>query len=447
MFHHKKISIVGFGKSGASAAHLLARRHATLFVSESNRDAEQAITSFAREVSVPVHYEVGGHTERILDADMIVLSPGVSPKEPVIQKAIASGIEMVSELELGYRCLKETPAYIIAITGTNGKTTVTTLCAEICKQYNSNTVCCGNIGVPLTSVVEEVTRNTIVVVEVSSYQLEHIKHFHANAAAVLNVTPDHLARYASLEGYAQTKAKIFQLQTPRDVGVYNLMDPYRDIARAALQGNAISFSREKGSGNIFYDAGYIHFPALNWRYDCSQLKIPGMHNVENVMASVGLCVNFVKQNIRILDDVLSSFAGVAHRIERVREINGVLFVNDSKATNVDSTDVALKSFEQPLIVLMGGRDKGAPYAPLAEQIKKKVKNIIAFGEGRQRIFDELSKYTHVALENTLDEAVHAACTIAQPGDVVLLSPACASFDQFDNFEQRGDYFKKIVAAL
>jgi UDP-N-acetylmuramoylalanine--D-glutamate ligase len=445
IFKNKKVSVLGLGKSGISAVKFLASLGAKVFISEKNTTSLDTIKKLCLDLKQDIKYETGGHSKKVLDSDLIVLSPGISNKEPIVIEALENNKEIWSELELGFSFIK--PKKIIAITGTNGKSTTTTLVYEICKAYGYKTFLCGNIGIPVTSIANEVDKNSIVVVEVSSYQLEFIKNFHANSSAVLNVTPDHLYRYNNIEHYALVKSNIFKNQNKDDIGVYNENDQYKDIIKNAIHGRKLSFGFGQDSGDIFCYDKKIYLKNINWIFDTKNIKIPGDHNVENIMASVLLCMDLIKDNTKILDNVISSFRGIEHRIEQVREINGITFYNDSKSTNVDSTLVALKSFKGRIILLMGGREKEAPYSPLIPEIKSKVKNIIAFGEGKIRIKNELENFVKIDLVETMKDAVEKAFRMASRGDIILLSPACASFDQFNNFEERGRIFKEIVNSL
>ncbi|MFH1714683.1 MAG: UDP-N-acetylmuramoyl-L-alanine--D-glutamate ligase [Elusimicrobiota bacterium] len=443
-FENKRVSVIGFGKSGISASKFLYEQGAKLFISDAKK-TDQEIINLLNELNINSEYETGGHSEKILNADLIILSPGIAGIDPILNKARAKGLNIRGEFELGFKVVN--PKKIIAITGTNGKTTTTALTAEICNKFGEHTICAGNIGLPLTSVVKDVRKDTVLVLEVSSYQLETIGDFKADSAAVLNVTPDHLDRYKTINDYCDTKCLIFNNQDETSIGVYNSDSSFSERIRKNIKGISLSFSMIKEKGDIYFNNGSIVYPDLDWRYDVRNLKIPGEHNIQNVMAAILLTRDIVKSNPKLLTTIVSDFSGVAHRLEKIRVYNNITFINDSKSTNVDSTQVAIQSFKQPIILLMGGRDKGAPYAPLIADIKKHVRCIVAFGEGRARIERELRDTIPVKGCDDLKCALDIALEESNPNDIILLSPACASFDQFQNFEHRGQYFKELVNKL
>ncbi|MFC1546493.1 UDP-N-acetylmuramoyl-L-alanine--D-glutamate ligase [bacterium] len=445
MFNYKKTAVLGLGNSGLSAVKLLSKLNTELFISDKDRNKYAVIQSLENELDTPIDHELGSHSDKVLDCDLIIVSPGISKHEDILVKARDKGKEIWSELELGFSRIS--PKKVIAVTGTNGKTTTAVLAGEICKAYGHDTICCGNIGLPITSIVDKVTKETILVVEVSSYQLEFIKKFHADSACVLNITPDHLERHVSLEHYAEVKAQIFKNQSADDLGIYNADDLYQDIVKKNINSRQICFAKRGNRGDIYYFDDKIWFNTINWIYDCKNIIIPGEHNIQNIMAAAGLCFDIIKNDTKILDRVISSFKGVEHRLEKVIEKNGILFVNDSKSTNVDSTESALKSFSKNIILLMGGKDKLAPYKPLIPAIRQRVKHIIAYGEAGKRIKDELISIVDITEKDDLKQAVHKAVSIGERGDIILLSPACSSFDQFLNFEERGKKFKEIVLNL
>lgn len=437
-FQGRRFAVIGAGRSGLAAASFLHSAGASVFLSDASDRPVQAPAG--------VEVEVGGHTRRLLEADVIIRSPGVSNHLPILEEAHRQGIALWSELELASRAIH--PHRIIAITGTNGKTTTTTLVGEIFKRANSRTVIGGNIGTPLAELVPRIDARTDVVLEVSSYQLEDIQTFHAQIAVILNVTPDHLEHHGTMKAYAQAKARIFERQTARDVCIFNADDSWCRKLAARAKSKRFFFSRRKKlREGIFFDKGQM---VLRWGQAHQQWplgwRLPGAHNIENALAAAAAAVAGGIP-VPIIREVLDSFPGVEHRLEVVRNLEGVRYVNDSKATNVDSTRVALNSFHEPLIVIMGGRGKGSPYTPLQRLVKKHVKEILLIGEDSVRIENDLKNVTRFERCETMDRAVRRAREIARPGDVVLLSPACASFDQYQNYEERGRHFKAVVEKL
>jgi UDP-N-acetylmuramoylalanine--D-glutamate ligase len=355
-----------------------------------------------------------------------VVSPGVPWNHPRLTEARRRGVPVWPELELGWRNVK--PAKTVAVTGTNGKTTTTALVAHLLRTAGKKVVVGGNIGTPLSALAGRVRRSTHLVLEVSSYQLEGHQTFHPNVGLFLNLTPDHLARHGTMAGYARAKARLFALATPRDTAVLNAGDPWcRRVAKTVRARKA-------------------WFPSPRLERLAENIRLPGRHNRENAMAAAAaaLALGISDRSIRM---GMSTFKGVPHRIQIVATRGGVRFVNDSKSTNVDSTSVALKAFKEPLLLILGGQHKGAPYKPLAPLVRRNVREIFTIGEAAPLIRRDLRNAARVTPCGTLDRAVRAAAGKAAPGDVVLLSPACASFDQFRNFEHRGEEFVRLVRGL
>ncbi len=439
-----RISILGAGRSGIACANLLQRLGAQVFLSEIKMKEE---VENLNQLNKYIATEFGGHSEKILLSDLLVPSPGIHLDIPVIEKAKEKKIPLYSELEIAWRLIK--PKLTVAITGTNGKSTTTALVGEIFRSAGEKTVVAGNIGYPLSQAVPEIDAKTIVVLEVSSYQLELVDRFHPQIAVILNITPDHLERHESMKNYSQTKARIYENQTKKDYAVFNADDKYcRELARDCPS-QVIFFSRQKKlDDGVFFDGKNISIQLSN--QPTSQLsptlKIPGPHNIENVLSATAISIA-AGLSPEIIVKGLNSFKGLEHRLEFVREINRVKFINDSKGTNPDSVLVALKSFSSPIILIMGGRDKGSPYTPLVPLIKEKVRAILLIGEAEENIARELAGTTKIISCGTLDKAVNKAYALASPGEIVLLSPACASFDQFRNFEERGKVFKNLVGQL
>ena len=445
MYKNKKVTVIGLGKSGKAAIEFLSKNGAFIFVSEIAENSEDYLKElkFSKKIS---DFEIGAHTDRILEADLIVASPGVNTNLDIFKKIKNNKIEVISELELGYRALKT--KNVIAVTATNGKTTTVHILYYILQRFGKDVFLCGNVGTPITEIVEFTSENSFVIIEASSYQLELIKDFHAKKAAVLNVTPDHLYRYRDMQHYAETKFNVFLNQNPQDVALVNLDDEYcRNLAKN-LKSQVKTFSLKDKNADIYFENGKIIFKKLDWEFDAKKLFIFGLHNVQNVMASVLLLEDVVKNDLSLLDDFLVNFKGLEHRLELVREINGVKYINDSKSTNIDSTEVALKSFEKNVVLLLGGIHKGYSFGNLAGLIKLKVKKLVLFGEAKYRIAEELREFGGIIyIGNTLGDAVGYVYENSLSGDIVLLSPGCASFDQFQNFEHRGKVFKELVKNL
>ena len=440
----KKVGVLGAGRSGVAAAVTAYRKGASVLVSESQpkEKLKAALSSLPKGITV----EVGGHSDALLSMDMVIRSPGIPGDIPIIKKLKKKKIPIISELQ--FACQLIAPRRIIAITGTNGKTTTTTLMGLMCKNAGWNTVVAGNIGTPLSALVDTIKHTTTVVLEVSSYQLEDIKTFHPQVCSVLNITEDHIEHHHSMARYAAAKARIFENQRRGDCCIMNYDNlPTRALARR-VPGNVVYFSRKKTlSSGVWYNEGTITVRQGNTRASfVPDLKIPGMHNVENALAATAMAV-VAGIPVAVIEKTLRTFRGVEHRIELVRTLDGVCYFNDSKGTNVDSTKVALESFKGPLWLIAGGRDKGFPYTPLKKLVKEKVKAILLIGEAAQKIRRDLSGFAPMVDVKDMAHAVAYAQAHARRGEVVLLSPACASFDQFKNYEERGRVFKRLVRAL
>lgn len=442
------VAIVGLGQSGISAARCLLRLGSNLFLSEAQ--PRKKIISFLPRILRNLPSEFGKHTARVLRQNLIVVSPGVDLQLPLLRAARKKGIPIWNELELGYR-LSDFKK-IVAVTGTNGKTTTVSLIGEMCRKGKKRTLVAGNIGEPVCDFAGISHRYDAAIMEVSSYQLECIDKFHTQVAVVLNLTKDHLMRHGTMERYAEAKERIFLNQTADDFAVLNAEDLWCRKMSQCCPSKIVWFSTaRKLKRGVFFDREKNRIVAC---VDSSRrpLKfplpahLPGLHNVENSCASVAaaLCLGVRPSAIR---KSLMSFKGVPHRLEKVRVLNGVTYINDSKGTNVDSTVKALESFSQPIWLILGGQDKGSPYLPLKSLIIKKVRGIFLIGESSRKIYSELKGSCEIFFSKTLPRAVQESSRKARRGDIVLLSPACASFDQFRNFEDRGNQFKKFVKEL
>lgn len=438
-----KIGILGFGLTGYSVAKYALRKKHKVFISDSNFSSEY-YEKLKKEGEFEV--EFGGHTQKLFESDIIVKSPGISWDIPILKIAKKKGVKILSEI--GFILERINPYKIIAITGTNGKTTTTTLVGEIIKKSYRNTFICGNIGKPLTEIADRVNSKSILVLEVSSYQLEDTPDFHPQISSILNITPDHLEHHKTFANYVQAKAQIFKNQTLQDYCILNYDNETTRAFSKKCPANVVFFSRKtKIKNGVYYQnevfCSTIEDKSFKMKVD---IKIPGLHNIENILAAIAIST-IAGVDTDIIKSVIENFKGVEHRLEFVREINGVKYINDSKSTNVDSTKVALESFDKNIWLILGGRDKGSPYTPLIDPIKKKVKGILLIGEAASKIAEELKDTTKLYHCGDLKNAVGFAAKNAIKGDVVLLSPACASFDQFKNFEHRGKFFKQLVNSL
>ena len=451
---NKNVGLIGLGISNLYLANYLVKCGNKVFITEEL--PEDRVIDKLCLLEKSVEFECGGHSDKILKSDIVVRSPGIPYHNELIKKILKKKIPIFTELEISFQIiksrLKEIPK-IIAITGTNGKTTTTTLVGKILSSFYSDVVVAGNIGVPLIKFIDEIKKDTIIVLEVSSYQLEDIKEFKPHIGCILNITEDHLEHHLNMENYILAKSKIFLNQTKEDFAILKYDDEYiKKIDKKNIKSSIIYFSsKTELKEGIWWDKKYNKFFLKHKKFPEVELdinpKIPGEHNIENILVSTlcGLLLNVPKRNI---EKVVAEFPGVEHRLEFVRELDGIVFINDSKSTNVDSTLVALKSFSSPIHLILGGRDKGAPYSPLIPLIKQKVKTILLIGEATEIIYSQLKDVgVEIYKCGILEKAVLQARKVAKKGDIVLLSPACASFDQFKNFEHRGKVFKGIVNKL
>jgi UDP-N-acetylmuramoylalanine--D-glutamate ligase len=443
----KRVVVVGMAATGMAATEFLVRQGAAVIVSEQKTEGElgtfpQQLRSFGAEV------EVGGHSpQTFLSADLIVLSPGVDPAIPPLEEARAEGIPIVSEVELASWFLR---LPIIAVTGTNGKSTTTALIGHILLGWGKRVFVGGNIGTPLTEYLLRNAEADYIVAEISSYQLEAISSFRPWIALLLNLGEDHLNRHPTLSSYAATKARIFLNQEATDWAVVNMDDAVVRALIPQIRSQILPFSRAGGRGKgVWLEDKFTIVYGKNSgkeRFSLDKVKIKGMHNVENIMAAVGAAKVCGVPNA-VIERSLTSFAGLEHRLELVGEWRGVSVYNDSKATNVASTLTALQSLEGPIVLLAGGRDKGGDYAPLRGPIKERVKALILMGEAQSRMQAAFQNLLPIHLVEGMEQGVSMAWNLAQKGDVILLSPACSSFDMFKDFQERGRIFKQAVLTL
>jgi UDP-N-acetylmuramoylalanine--D-glutamate ligase len=468
----QKLLAVGMGRSGMAVARFAAARGAVVTANDAGPASELGPQiAELREAGISVL--AGGHSEKLfLEADIIVLSPGVPPDIAPIQAARRSGIKIVGEAEFASWFLR---GRIIGITGSNGKTTTTSLIGALMGAAGQEVLVGGNIGVPLTSLVEKSTEPTWTVAELSSFQLENVEQLRVNVAVVTNITPDHLDRHASFEEYCRAKQNIFLNQTASDWAVLNGDDPVVvDMAdrnpgrsgagRSRSRSRRIYFSSSgspvSGSASIYLRDGVILGRLPDWLEDAprqeleiirvAEIPLVGLHNVENVMAALGavLCaVGPASVDLEAIRDAIRHFKGVEHRIEFVAEISGIKFYNDSKATNVDSTVKALESFDGNIILILGGKDKGSDYTRLATLIAQRVKLLVLIGSAADKIALQLAGVAPIVRADTMADALGRSAEAGVPGDIVLLAPACASFDMFSNYEHRGRVFKEAVLTM
>ncbi len=438
--------VVGMARTGVVTALFSAGYGATVTATDERPEAELEETA-AKLRAAGVRLELGGHhPDSFANQDLIVVSPGVAAKLPALELARARGIPVWSEIELAWRFLR---GKLIAITGSNGKTTSTSLVAHILQTASIPTLVGGNIGTPLLALVENSLDTTVTVAEISSFQLETIEKFRPEIGVLLNLTPDHLDRHASFEEYALAKMRMFENQIERDIAVLNADDP-EITRRMPSKPHIFWFSRQKRvAAGAFLRDEQIYFRnegsevALARR---EEIPLRGEHNVENVLAACAASY-LAGADPGAIASGIKTFKGVEHRLEFVAEISGVQFYNDSKATNVDAAVKAIEAFPGPLIVILGGKDKGSPYTPLRELLRERTRMAILIGAAAEKIAEDLGDSVPLKNAGTLDRALEIAMQNAQAGDTVLLAPACSSFDQFENFEHRGRRFKQLVASL
>jgi len=443
----KRILVVGLGKSGVASAQFLQARGAKVTVSDS-KSPDQLGSAIPTLVDRGIAVETGGHGERTFRGqDLIVVSPGVPADSAPLVQARVHGVPIIGEIELAAQFLQ---GRILAITGSNGKTTTTTLTGEILAASGFPVVVGGNIGTPAISLVEQTTPATFVVLEVSSFQLETIQTFRPFISAILNITPDHLDRHRTLDAYVDAKARIFENQSKSEYCVLNADDPAANGLTGRVPCSVLHFSRHSEvaagafvrKGKIFFRNGQTEQEVL----PVEEITLQGAHNLENVLAAVCMA-SLAGSPAEKIRQAVSAFRAVEHRLEFVAEIAGVRYFNDSKATNVDATIKALESFPANIHLILGGKDKGSDYSVLNALLRERVKRVYTIGAAAEKIASQIQQAAEIIPAGTLENAVHRAAATATPGDVVLLAPACASFDQFQSYEHRGRVFKEVVRAL
>jgi UDP-N-acetylmuramoylalanine--D-glutamate ligase len=446
---NKRVLVVGLGKSGKSAALFLRDRGAQVTVSDS-RSAEALAGEIPALLDAGVMVETGGHgLLTFRRQDLIVVSPGVPYDTPELKQVRAFGLPIIGELELASRFLQ---GQVVAITGSNGKTTTTALLGKIFADAGGPTLVGGNIGTPVIDLIPQSTPQTTSVLEVSSFQLETVEQFRPHIAVVLNITQDHLDRHGSFENYAAMKARITSQQTADDFFVLNAEDKPTQMLAARTKAQVFWFSGRRAikQGAFVHGESVVFLPREGAKPEpvmpLAEIPLKGAHNVENVLAAVcaarlgGVSAESIRASV-------ASFKAVEHRLEFVATVRGVQYFNDSKATNVDATKKALEAFPGGVHLILGGKDKNSDYTELANLLRARVKTVYTIGSAAEKIERHLAGVVKIVSAGTLDAAVRQAAQLAVAGDVVLLAPACASFDQFTSYEHRGRVFKELVQGL
>jgi UDP-N-acetylmuramoylalanine--D-glutamate ligase len=442
----KRVLAVGLARTGVATALFCAVRRARVTATDTRSESEIGDgVGKLREAGVTL--ELGGHrATTFLEQDLIIPSPGVPADEPHLQEARAKGVTIWSEIELAYRFLK---GRLIGITGSNGKTTTTSLVEHILKTAGMQTILAGNIGTPLIGCVDAMTEETWTVLELSSFQLESIATFRPNIGVFLNLTPDHLDRHRTMEAYGAAKARLFENQTGDDAAILNADDPATTPYAPSLP-RVYWFSRKQRVAQGAFVRGEEIVFRQNGKEETilklGEIPLAGAHNVENVLAAVA-AARLAGASAAAIAKGVRSFAGVEHRLEFVSEIVGVRYYNDSKATNVDATLKALDAFPGRILIILGGKDKGSDYTVLQKPLREKAILALLIGAAAEKIEKQITGSVALERAETLERAVETAAHAAQPGDVVVLAPACASFDQFQNYEHRGRVFKDLVRHL
>lgn len=441
MFKNKKIYIMGMARSGYEAAKLLAKNNEIMLTDgkEQNKDQVKELESLKVQVIITEHQE-----DYLDDTfDLLIKNPGIRFDTKCVQKAEKLGIKIINEIELAYHFLPN-ETHIIAVTGSNGKTTTTTLIYEFLKAMKKRVHIGGNIGNPLCSLLSKVKEGDYLVLEISAQQLHDMYDFKADVSVLTNLTPVHLDFFKTYESYQSMKKKIFQNQNSSDLAIINLDDLQEQTLVKDIPSEKQTFSLHK-EANCYIENGAIYYEGAKV-IDTSEIRIQGNHNYQNIMCAILATKRFGISD-EVIKEVLTRFAGVEHRLEFVTKIKGREFYNDSKATNVKSTETALQAFQKPIILLLGGLDRGHAFDELKDDMKF-VRHIICYGETKHRIkefCDQISIDCNMV--DTLEEATKAAYNISEEGDVILLSPACASWDQYQCFEDRGNEFKRVIETL
>ena len=450
MVEGRRIVILGMGRSGIAAARLLRRNGLAPTVSEM-RPADQVAEALARLAPLGIETETGGHSAETLQrADLLVPSPGVSPEREPLRSALKRGVPVVSEIELAYSFCR---SRIVAVTGSNGKTTTTHLIGALLSAAFAKVEIGGNIGRPFSEFADRLTEHDIAVLELSSFQLQLIDRFRAQVAVLLNLTPDHLDRHRDFRSYVRAKSRLWANQRGEDLLVYNADDVHvrRAVRNAPARTMAFSTARAKrseaavtlkGVPGAAISGSALRIDDAEREIDLSAWRLPGRHNLANAAAAVAAVQPFAVP-VEIIESALSRFRPLPHRLELLEPVRGIAFVNDSKATNSDSVRCALESFDQPILLIAGGLGKEQSYTGLREPVRRRVKGLFLYGESRAKIARDLIPERAETFAD-LTCAFRAAVDCASPGDLVMLSPMCASFDQYADYRARGDHFKQLV---
>jgi UDP-N-acetylmuramoylalanine--D-glutamate ligase len=441
-----RVTVIGLGKTGISSAVFLKDHGYSVKVSESARGADFK-DSLSLLKKYGIRYETGGHTQDFIkESDFVVTSPGVRLDSKAILWAREENIKIISEIELAY---KFCPAPIIAVTGTNGKSTVTTLIGKILTDANRSAVVCGNIGVPFIEKIPSIKKEDIVALEVSSFQLMFIKDFKAHIAILLNISQNHLDWHKDMANYINAKSSIFKNQTKDDFAVLNFNCTSLATIRDSINSKLYYFSLEKKVEGAYIEGKkfYVSLNGVSREINISsQIPLKGKHNLENILAAL-IAVKLYKIKNGVIKKSIANFKGLEHRFEPVALIEGVKYINDSKSTTVDATLKAVNTCDGKVILIAGGRDKGSDFTLLRNLSENKLKHLVLIGEAKEKIAASLDGLAPAISCKSIKEAVLVAKSMATKGDYVLLSPMCTSFDMFKNFEERGDIFKKAVLSI
>ncbi|HJD02660.1 MAG TPA: UDP-N-acetylmuramoyl-L-alanine--D-glutamate ligase [Candidatus Mediterraneibacter excrementavium] len=443
----KKVLVFGSGISGEAAAGLLAEQGAQIILYDGNEKLDR--DAISRRVPEGAEIILGAFPEELADSlELVVMSPGVPVDLPVVERMKERGIPVWGEIELAYTYAK---GDVLAITGTNGKTTTTTLLGEIMKAAAESVFIVGNIGTPYTGVASETKEDSVTVAEISSFQLETVHSFRPKVSAILNITPDHLNRHHTMEAYIAAKERITENQTPDDYCVLNYEDDVLRRFGESVRAQVLYFSsRRKLNRGVYLDGDRIICGIDRETEICrtGDLQILGVHNYENVMAAVAMAYVYGVP-VDVIRRVVTSFKGVEHRIEFVAEKNGVAYYNDSKGTNPDAAIRGIRAMNRPTVLIGGGYDKDSSYEEWIEAFDGKVKKLVLIGATREKIAETARRlgFTDIVMADSFEEAFEKCTEYAEPGDAVLLSPACASWGMFKNYEERGDKFRELVEQL
>jgi len=443
----KKYGILGLARSGIAAAYKIKSLGGMALLSDTKHETEIADVS---SLKANFECEFGGHSDKLLSCDEWIVSPGIPLSAPIIEKGRANGIPMISELEFGFQIMSQS-ACLIAVTGSNGKSTTASLIAHIINQSGKKCLLAGNIGDAFCSFPIEQPGYDFIVLEVSSFQLDLIDTFKPHIALLLNITPDHLNRYSTFKDYALSKFNVFRNQTMSDHVILNMDDVVMEGLENSVHSKRSYFTMEPaGKGrrvpNIWLNGSCIEYNSGNSSFSTGDLQIRGPHNQANAMAAILACEAAGISSVNIAKG-LSSFKSLNHRLQMVQTVNGVSFYNDSKATNTDSVKYALLSFEQPIRIIMGGSDKGEDFSVLTDLLKSKTIRVYITGDTKNMMQQAWSGKLPIMVIDDFETCIRTAYEESQPGDCIVLSPACASYDKFRNFEHRGDSFINIVNAI